>query len=99
MKKYAIANLFIVAILNIFIIVYVYIIGKGTGEVPMSALLGNLIFLIGLICGILSLVFLVIFGRSNKEKLTIPLISAGLSLLIIPHIWFISLIYFFGTNR
>jgi hypothetical protein len=99
MRRFAIINLTVITILNIFIIIYVYFIGKGSGEVSMSAFSVNLIVIIGFLCGIISLVLMVRFGRSNKEKLTIPIISTGLSLLIIPHTFIISLIYFFGSNR
>jgi hypothetical protein len=85
--------------MHIFLIVYIYFIGEGSGEVPFSELSINLVFSFGLITGLFSIFYL--FRNlilNNNNHLKIHLINVLLSLLVIPQVFMISLIYFFEMN-
>lgn len=98
MRKLSRINLIVISLLNSLVIVYVYIIGTFFCIVPVTIFMFYTIFLIGFICGVISLVVFMYFGRTSDEKLAGPVISVFLSFLVIPHLFAISLVYFFTMN-
>jgi len=60
---------------------------------------GNAVFILGFVCGVLSIFFLFYAVRDKLMKLRIPVTSIIFALLLIPELFLVSLMYFFGMNR
>ncbi|KFZ26538.1 MAG: hypothetical protein KQ78_01241 [Candidatus Izimaplasma bacterium HR2] len=99
MKKYAIANLVAIIIFNLIYMVYIIIDDATSVNLDILNVVGNAVFILGFICGVFSIVFLVYGVRDKKMKPRIPITSIALALMLIPEMFLVSLMYFFGMNR
>jgi hypothetical protein len=95
MKKIATMNLFLLMLLNIIYSLYILVLDTETLQHTFYVYLANIVFVLGFIGGVFSLILLVLSVRDKKIHPVIPVLGIVFALLLIPELFLISLQHYF----
>ena len=95
MKKIAIINLSLLIFFNIIYLLYILVIDTETLQHTFYVYLANIVFVLGFLGGVFSLILLIFSIRDKRIHPIIPILGIVLALLLIPELFLVSLQHYF----